>query len=273
MDLISAFLLALFIVLVTWGVLKFRARVVQEAIQLRQQEINDSNRLIAEANAAMDAEASKEWLKQHNSLHRDPEKALRDAQEDRRARADFARKTREADIAAREAEIAAREAEIAEMQKWRALTKVEQTEVWLAERSRPSPEPLGVSARGAEKLAALWLAYLGEEDVIVTQEVGDGGVDVISANFCCQVKNYKKQPVTSSEIRDLYGTAHAMGLKPLLMTSSYLSSDALDWASRNGVAAINFHAEDGTLTSLNNLGEDLLEGGKYHEPLPDVWPF
>lgn len=264
MDLISAFLLALFIILVIWGVLKFRARVVQEAIQLRQQEINDSNRLIAEANAARDAEASKEWLKQHNSLHRDPEGGFRESLATRSAKANQEKKKREAEAAA---------AERAELERWRIMTKAEQAEEWLAKRNKPAPQALGVSARGAEKLAALWLAYLGEEDVIVTQEVGDGGVDVISANFCCQVKNYKKQPVTSSEIRDLYGTAHSMGLKPLLMTSSYLSSDALDWASRNGVAAINFHAEDGTLTSLNNLGEDLLEGGKYHEPLPDVWPF
>lgn len=254
----SIFLVALLISLVFWGVLKFRDRAAQEAIQLRQQRINESARLKAQEREVKDAEASAEWLKRHNSLHRDPEKALRDAQEDRRARADFARK-------AREAEIAAREAEIAEMQKWRALTKVEQTEVWLAERSRPSPEPLGVSAPGAEKLAALWLRFLGEENVEVTQETGDGGVDVLSANFCCQVKNYKKQPVTSSEVRDLYGTAHAMALKPLMMTSSYLSKDALDWASRNEVAAIKFDAEEGTLTSLNEQGESLLFSGKYRD--------
>lgn len=182
------------------------------------------------------------------------------------ARASFAKRAREVAKMLRDrADAEQASMENSRLEFLREMTKEENVESWLEQRKRPIPQALGVSARGAEQLAALWLKYLGEEKVEVTQETGDGGVDVLSANFCCQVKNYKKQPVTSSEVRDLYGTAHSMSLKPLMMTSSYLSQDALDWASRNEVAAIKFDAEEGTLTSLNNLGESLLVSGKYRD--------
>lgn len=40
-----------------------------------------------------------------------------------------------------------------------------------------------------------------------TQCVGDGGVDVFTDRLCVQVKNYEKQTVSSSETRDIFGTA------------------------------------------------------------------
>lgn len=265
MEAFILFFVAIIIALVIWRVVRIRSIEAEEAIRQHHQEINQAAERKAEQKSIKEAAATNEWLRKHNSLHRGPEDGFRESLATRSAREYREKSAREAEIAAAELAEMERlaEAERLELDNWRAMSKDEQVEVWLANRSIPSPQALGVSHRGAEHLAALWLTYLGEEQVVVTQEVGDGGVDVISTNFCCQVKNYKKQPVTSSEVRDLYGTAHSMSLKPLLMTSSYLSSEALEWATLNGVAAINYSAEAGTLMGLNELGESLLASGRY----------
>ena len=146
---------------------------------------------------------------------------------------------------------------------WRALSKSEQIELWLEKRISPAPQPFGVSDRGAEILAGAWLEYLGEENVEVTKATGDGGVDVVTQNFCCQVKNYTKQPVGSGEIRDLFGTATSLGLKPLIFTSSTLSREAELFCEANRIYALNYDAVNGSLTPLNNLGRELLVSGQY----------
>ena len=137
--------------------------------------------------------------------------------------------------------------------------------VWLASRVRPEAQTFGISPAGAESLTASWLRYLGETDVTVTQVSGDGGVDVFTSRYCCQVKNYSKQPVGASEVRDLMGTAYSMGLEPLIFTSSYLSASALDFANQNGITAVHYSAELGTLTGINPLGDSLLLKGHYEE--------
>lgn len=140
-----------------------------------------------------------------------------------------------------------------------------QENVWLASRVRPEAQTFGISPAGAESLTASWLRYLGETDVTVTQISGDGGVDVFTSRYCCQVKNYSKQPVGASEVRDLLGTAYSMGLEPLIFTSSYLSASALDFSNQNGITAVQYSAELGTLTGINSLGESLLTQGHYAE--------
>ena len=146
---------------------------------------------------------------------------------------------------------------------WRALSKSDQIELWLEKRKSPAPQPFGVSDRGAEILAGAWLEYLGEESVEVTKATGDGGVDVVTQNFCCQVKNYTKQPVGSSEVRDLFGTAISLSLKSLIFTSSTLSREAELFCESNRIYAIKFDAENGVLTPLNDLGRELLVSGRY----------
>ncbi len=232
---------------------------------------------------ALDDEVTLAWLKAHNSFHRGPGEDVKESLAVRSGREYRARlliekeerlqreaRAAEAQVLhdARVREVEAREAEALalhelELRHWRSMTKDQQTEVWLSERTRPAPQIMGVSARGAEYLAGLWLTYLGEEDVTVTQASGDGGVDVVTRNYCCQVKLYTKQPVSASEIRDLFGTATAMGLRALLMTSSYITHDAEQFALANGVVAIQFNAENATLASLNALGQDFLNAGHY----------
>lgn len=130
-------------------------------------------------------------------------------------------------------------------------------------RLRPGPQRFGVSARGAEHLCGLWLKFLGETHVQVTRATADGGADILSTTICCQVKNYSKQPVSVGEVRDLYGTALAMKLQPLMMTSSQLTQTALDWSNEHGVTALKFNAEEGTLIGLNRLGADFLRARQY----------
>ena len=103
---------------------------------------------------------------------------------------------------------------------WRSLSKSEQREHWLRGRRRPVPQDYGVSAPGAEKLVAAWLEYLGEEQVKVTQFTSDGGVDVITKAFCCQVKNYDKALVSVSEAREIFGVATAKDSTAMIFTSS-----------------------------------------------------
>jgi hypothetical protein len=216
--------------------------------------------------AAVDEDAATlAGLKARNSFHRGPGEDVKESLAVRSGRA-YREKLLQERAARLEEE--AREAEAralreAELLRWRSMTKGEQIQVWLDERIRPEPQPMGVSPRGAETLVSLWLSYLGEEDVHVTQASGDGGADVLTRNYCCQVKLYTRQAVSSSEIRDLFGTATAMGLKAIIMTSSYLTRDAEQFAGENGIVAIQFNVERGTLASLNALGGELLVMGHY----------
>lgn len=134
---------------------------------------------------------------------------------------------------------------------------------WLETRQPPAPQPYGVSHQGAEFLVADWLVYLGERSVQVTKQSGDGGIDVLTEDYCCQVKNYTSQNVGSPEVRDLFGTAVSMGRKPLLFTATALTPDASSFANSNSVAAVQFNAHDASLMGLNQHGEGFLFGGRY----------
>lgn len=134
---------------------------------------------------------------------------------------------------------------------------------WLAARQRPAPQPYGVSYQGAELLVANWLIYLGERSVQVTKQSGDGGVDVLTEDYCCQVKNYTSQNVSSPEVRDLFGTAVSRDRKPLLFTATALTPDASSFANSNSVAVIQFNVQEASLLGLNEYGEGFLYAGRY----------
>jgi hypothetical protein len=154
---------------------------------------------------------------------------------------------------------------------WRELSKEEQTSIWLSRRSAPEPQTYGVSAVGAEKLVAHWLDYLGEEKVAITKFQSDGGVDVQTNSFCCQVKNYDKTPVSVAEVREILGAATAENLTAMLFTSSALSQDAVEFCEKNDVVAIKYSAEEATLVALSSGGRKLLEAGQYFDPVDKNW--
>lgn len=228
--------------------------------------------------SSKDNEDSQEWLAQHNSLHREPTERELELQEVKR---ELARKAREEQlalerryeqerserIAAQEAESKLRAEESAKRERaaelWRSMSKEEQMSHWLSTRERPQSQSFGISPRGAELLTARWLEFLGEEHVEVTQYAGDGGVDVLTKNFCCQVKNYTKTSVSSSEVRDLLGTATSLGLKPLVFTSSTLSTDASMFCEQNSISAIRYDALNAELRGLTSWGNDFLISGQY----------
>lgn len=141
---------------------------------------------------------------------------------------------------------------------------------WPGERIRPGKHIYGVSDSGAEQLVGDWMRYLGESEVVVTKQSGDGGVDVLTSRLCCQVKNYKRQPVTASEVRDLLGTSYSFGKSPVLFTSSTLTADAADFCVRNEIAVINYNAENAQLAALNTFGLRLLKAGLYEDPSDQV---
>ena len=148
---------------------------------------------------------------------------------------------------------------------WLALGTETEVSAWLKFRTRPEKQPFGVSHEGAEYLVADWLRYLGQSGVEVTQFVGDGGVDVHTEELIVQVKNYGEGGVSSSELRDLFGTATAAGRGAALFTSSRLTRDAKGFAESNEIACIAYNAKLSQLFPLTKAGQRLLEQGHYEE--------
>lgn len=136
---------------------------------------------------------------------------------------------------------------------------------WLENRVRPQPQPYGVSDEGAEHLTAQWLQYLGFEDASVTQYSGDGGIDVETFDYVCQVKNYRDKAVSVTEVRELFGVAASERKRAILFTSSGATTQAIQFADRNGIALIRFDARSARLEEINDDGSDLLVNGEYEE--------
>lgn len=147
--------------------------------------------------------------------------------------------------------------------RYRDLTLETSRSRWLLDRKAPEPQPFGISAKGAELLTAEWLRYLGQNNVNVTRHSGDGGIDVMTDDLCVQVKNYDKSPVSSSEIRDIFGTAVSERRRACVFTSSSLSNDALSFANKNEVIAIQYLVESAELVALNSAGSQFLSDGQY----------
>lgn len=114
----------------------------------------------------------------------------------------------------------------------------------------PAPQPLGVSADGAEKLCAYWMKHLGQTNVRVTRAQNDGGVDIESNDWLAQVKHYRGS-VGVTEVRELVGVASVDGRTPVFFTSGQYTSSALAFAGRAGVLLFSYRAESGTLEAEN----------------------
>ena len=143
------------------------------------------------------------------------------------------------------------------------LSTSTELKIWLDSRKRPEPQPFGVSHEGAEHLVAEWLKYLGEENVEVTAFIGDGGVDVETDDYSCQVKNYGEGGVSASEMRDLFGTATAAGKNSILFTSSRLTAPAEEFANATGIACVKYDSQRSLLAPLNSAGRNFLDQGHY----------
>jgi len=283
-TLFLVFLIVLIFASISVGLVRKDKLNAYEAERARREH---DRKISADQKKALDAESSRKWLQEHNSSQRHTIESapqipvweqLAKKVEQEQERRDLGNHspwvprapkplaglaTANAWRVEEHRKAQARYERELEALAWRSLSKSEQIELWLEKRTVPTPQPFGISDRGAEILTGTWLEYLGEESVEVTRATGDGGVDVATENFCCQVKNYTKQPVGASEVRDLFGTATSLGLKPLIFTSSSLSREAQQFCEANGIYAINYDAVHGSLTPLNDLGRELLVSGRY----------
>lgn len=148
---------------------------------------------------------------------------------------------------------------------WEDKSTAGPEEPWIENRIRPMPLPYGVADDGAERLVADWMKYLGVLDASATPYTRDGGRDVVSHKFVVSVKNYKKQPVTVQEVREIFGVAASDKKLALLFTSSYVSQDGLDFADKNNIPLIQYDAISSSLEELNHSGFKLLEQGLYED--------
>lgn len=125
---------------------------------------------------------------------------------------------------------------------------------------KPEAQVYGVSPRGAEFWVGEAMRWLGAQDAEVTQQSGDGGVDVVSHRFAVSVKHYAGS-VPVEEIREIFGVAISLGKLPVLWTSGTLTKAASDFADLAPVAVIQYRVEDATIVGLNATGRQLMGAG------------
>ena len=112
----------------------------------------------------------------------------------------------------------------------------------------------------AESDCADWLRTHGEPSARLTKEGADGGVDIVSNRFVCQVKNYKGS-VGEPAIRDLYGVSVAEGKTPLFFTTGTYTKSAIEFADRVEIALIIFDAQYKNVSPASKTARTLLSRG------------
>jgi hypothetical protein len=99
--------------------------------------------------------------------------------------------------------------------------------------------------------------------VQVTIRTNDGGIDVMTSTHCCQVKNYDVTKVSVNEVRELFGVACSLKMKPLLFTSTSLTQAAEEFCALNAIAVIRFDAVLGELMAVNWDGDAFLRSCEF----------
>ncbi|GGD76906.1 restriction endonuclease [Microbacterium murale] len=128
--------------------------------------------------------------------------------------------------------------------------------------AEPPPQRFGVSDNGAEHLVAHWLRYLGAHDAVVTQYVGDGGIDVASEAVIAQVKNYApNRSVGVADLRQLGGVAAVDGRPAAFFTSGTYASGSIAFAEQASIALFRYVATEGRLMAMDTLAADMKEHG------------
>ena len=125
----------------------------------------------------------------------------------------------------------------------------------------PPPLRYGVSDQGAELLALDWVRHLGYRDAELTRATKDGGVDIVTATTCVQVKNYTSRRVSVLEVRELHGVAVSKRKAGWVFTSSGFTAEAIRFANSVGMALFRYDAGAGMLYSLNPVSISML--GEY----------
>ena len=100
----------------------------------------------------------------------------------------------------------------------------------------------------AERRACDWLRVNGFEDAALTARGADGGIDIISSRLVAQVKAHSA-PIGRPPIQAIYGIAAASGRQAAVFSVSGYSSQAVNWATSNGVAL--FRLDGGRVEAAN----------------------
>lgn len=116
------------------------------------------------------------------------------------------------------------------------------------------------NASDFESLAAEWLWVWGDSEVRVTIQTGDGGIDIESWLCLAQVKFYSNGKVSAPEVQQLRGAASVDPERnPVFFCfSTGYTNDALEFASRAGVALYQFDVRSLTFVPVNEYAENVL---------------
>lgn len=130
---------------------------------------------------------------------------------------------------------------------------------------KPDPLPFGVSPRGAEKYVAEWLTYLGIEVIDLTPTSRDGGYDLESDEYLIEVKNWQKNWLPVSAVREIYGVSQLHGKTAMVFSSGFLSEDASEFAEKAEIPVFLFNAEEAILEPHSSAARELLERSMSHK--------
>lgn len=113
------------------------------------------------------------------------------------------------------------------------------------------------SWQAAERVAAVWVRWLGHRDARITAGGTDGGIDVVSATALGQVKFYSSAPIGRPDVQRLYGTDEGAGRDLFFFSTSGFTRQAIECADRVGVACFKLTAMGG-LAPENNKARVVL---------------
>lgn len=131
---------------------------------------------------------------------------------------------------------------------------------------RPAPLSHGVSAEGAELLTLEWLQYLGFFSACKTPFRRDGGVDVETSQYVVQTKNWERDFIPVSAVREIVGVAAMRGKSAMFFSRSAYSFDAVAEAEMAKVALFRFKAETGELLPQNSYAADIVSNSPNEIP-------
>jgi len=104
------------------------------------------------------------------------------------------------------------------------------------------------------------MQHLGAVDSQVTSFTADGGIDVVSARYIAQVKNYS-DTVGVAALRELAGVASVDGRTPLFFSSGSYAAGAIEFANLADIALFRYDAVLGTLDGINERGREAVATG------------
>jgi hypothetical protein len=124
---------------------------------------------------------------------------------------------------------------------------------------RPQKLPFGVSPRGAELYVAEWLKFLNFVEIEITPPRRDGGYDLRAEGYIVEVKNWNRDWVGVSAVREIYGVATHLKAKPMIFSRGFLSADALAFSESAQVSVFLFNAEEALLQAGNSWATQIIE--------------